>query len=589
MNRKFSSIRKIFNISLQIAGQRSSLLKRSVFFYLISFIGQGIGYVLLLPFLTAILKEEPNINDGFFWLIMIWISLMVYLIGKWFAHDLDHTGDIVDMSHDLRLKLGDKLKTMPLEKLFRYRTGELSSTFSTGVEYSVLHMGALTGLIIEAFVTPFVLLVAIFFVDYKIGLFLLCMIPFGYILYFWKRGGSFQEKQEFFNSSRELESDIIEYIQGIVVLKSLNKTGENGEKLKRSVRNMREVQGKNLGLSVLPMTVMNSFIDYILIGVLFLGGYLIDNSTFQVATLLWLVIIYTRVMEPLTLFLALTSVLDLVETSYGKIKELLNIKDLDIVESHQKIENFNIKFENVDFSYLDRENKVIKNFTHTIKENCFTAIVGSSGSGKTTITKLLMRYGDPQQGDIFLGGVNLKSFKSQDLLKFVTVVFQDVYLFDDTIYNNIKFGNPQGTKEDIIQAAKKAYCHDFIIQLPQGYETKVGEIGGGLSGGERQRISIARAILKDSPIVVLDEPTSALDTKSQVAVQKAINSLIKNKTLIVIAHKLSTIVQADEIIVLDSGEVVESGNHQQLINRKGRYYEMFQSQEQVKSWSLINE
>ncbi len=233
--------------------------------------------------------------------------------------------------------------------------------------------------------------------------------------------------------------------------------------------------------------------------------------------------------------------------------------------------------------------KVLENINLHIPEKSLTAIVGKSGSGKTTLTKLILRYADPQHGVVKIGGVDVRELEQGELMKHVSVVFQDVYLFDDTILNNIRMGNPQASDNEVKEAAEKAHCDEFIERFEHGYETRVGEIGGSLSGGERQRISIARAILKDAPIVILDEPTSALDTESEVAVQKALDELIQSKTVIVIAHRLSTISHADSIVVVEDGSVVQHGTHQDLIARDGRYKNMFAAQQRIKKWNIGND
>jgi ATP-binding cassette, subfamily B, bacterial IrtB/YbtQ len=215
-----------------------------------------------------------------------------------------------------------------------------------------------------------------------------------------------------------------------------------------------------------------------------------------------------------------------------------------------------------------------------------TAIVGHSGHGKTTLTRLIMRYADTQKGDIKIGGVNIKNMEPDELMSHISVVFQDVYLFDDTILNNIKMANTNATDKEVEEAANAACCHEFISRLPDGYHTRIGDIGGSLSGGERQRVSIARAILKNAPIVMLDEPTAALDTESEVAVQKAIDKLVKDRTVIVIAHRLSTIAGADNILVIHDGQIAESGTHDALIKKEGRYYNMWSAQQRTKAWQL---
>ena len=300
------------------------------------------------------------------------------------------------------------------------------------------------------------------------------------------------------------------------------------------------------------------------------------------------IIIVARLTEPLSLLLGVVPMFDLMDSAFRKIKSILEIKPLMIYEPIQKNNNFYIEFKNVDFTYLNQDKKAINNINFYMPNKTMTAIVGHSGCGKTTLAKLIMRYADIQKGTIKIGGVNIKNMTANDLMKNISVVFQDVYLFDDTIMNNIRMANPKATDKEVEDAANSAYCHEFITRLPNGYNTKIGDIGGNLSGGEKQRISIARAILKNAPIVILDEPTAALDTQSEVAVQKAIDKLVEDKTVIVIAHRLSTIAGADNILVVNNGEIVESGTHNELLKEKDKYFSMWQAQQRVKEWNINN-
>ncbi len=247
--------------------------------------------------------------------------------------------------------------------------------------------------------------------------------------------------------------------------------------------------------------------------------------------------------------------------------------------------NYDIEFENVSFEYEEGEN-TIDNLSFKAKEGTMTALVGPSGSGKTTVTSLIARFWDINNGSIKIGRQDIKYIKPDSLLKHISMVFQDVYLLNDTIYNNIKLGNEKATKEDVIKAAKIANCHEFIEKLEDKYDTIVGEGGSTLSGGEKQRISIARAILKDAPIVLLDEATASLDADNELEIRKAIKKLTLNKTVIVIAHRLNTIKDADQIIVLNEGHIEEKGSHKELINNKKRYYNMYNEMERAKNWAI---
>jgi len=586
-NKKFSSLYESYKTAIEIAGDKKGSYQLSLLLFILAFTFQGLAYAFFYPLIDSIFTNGFNLDESLFWLLLVAICTLISIIFRWNAHTFDFDGDIILITHNLRTKLGEKIKQIPLEKLYKYRTGELSSVLAEKVDESVMFMGAIAGMFLEIIVVSFVVIFTTFLIDWRMGLVLICVIPILVPIYYWKRKTAHKDKDDTAKIHSTLEADIIEYLQGLHVLRSINKVGENAKTLQSSIKQTRVLQKKGAIKAILPLLSMTTIIEFVFLLLLILGvSWAIDYET-SVASVLALMIILARLLEPLSIFLGLTSLLDIMDSAFRKIKTLLDIQNLQASTPIQTPKAYNIEFENVSFSYLGYENKSLKNLSFTIKEKSLTAIVGESGSGKTTITKLIMRYADPQTGSVKIGSVDIKNIKTNKLMENISVVFQDVYLFDDTIFNNIQMGNPDATKDEVLLAAKRAYCDEFVSRLEKGYETKVGEIGGSLSGGERQRISIARAILKNSPIVILDEPTSSLDTKSEVAVQKALDSLIEDKTVIVIAHRLSTIAHADNILVVKEGDIIEKGTHKELVEKKGKYFNMFEAQNRVKTWSMI--
>ena len=278
------------------------------------------------------------------------------------------------------------------------------------------------------------------------------------------------------------------------------------------------------------------------------------------------------------------ALLRIVDTSLEQVESVLHIPKMPGNEAVNKIQNYDIELQSISFGYDKRP--IIQDVSLKIPERSVTAIVGPSGSGKTTLCNLIARFWDVQKGAILIGGKNVKDIEPDELMKLMSIVFQNVYLFHDTIENNIKFGRPDATHEAVVEAARRACCHDFIEKLPNAYQTVIGEGGSTLSGGEKQRISIARAILKDAPIVILDEATSSVDPENQYILLTAINELTKGKTLIIIAHRLSTIRNADQIVVLDGGRIVQQGTHKTLIQQDGVYRRFVQIRKTTFSWKL---
>jgi ATP-binding cassette subfamily B protein IrtB len=382
----------------------------------------------------------------------------------------------------------------------------------------------------------------------------------------------------------EAASRMIEYIQGIRLVKAFRLQGEKFDRLEKAFRRLK-VESIRLEGSVGPTMVLAAFVlNTGLTLVMLLGYRRIEAGTLPLPLYVTFLILVPRVYEPLFHALMFMGELNYMKLGVRRIESLRTTQPLPEPAAPAHLEDFGIDLRHVTFRY--RGQPVLHDISLSIPARSLTALVGPSGSGKTTITRLIARFWDVDEGEIRIGGKDIRTLSSDDLLSRISMVFQDVYLFHDTIYNNIRVGRPDATPEQVEAAARAARCHEFIERLPDRYHTLVGEGGSTLSGGEKQRISIARAILKDAPIVLLDEATAALDPENEHYIQQAINDLVRNKTVVVIAHRLHTVVQADRIVVLDAGRVVDVGTHAQLMERRGLYAALWEEQQRVKSWKF---
>ena len=478
-----------------------------------------------------------------------------------------------------------KIKRLPLGFFSKTRSGELINTFTgdfLAIEQSMV--GTFTGLfgvVFSCVVTSFFM----FWFNWKMALAFYITIPISALIILI----SLKVLGKLIVSSREAKDDtaeaLNEYLSGMKILRSYNQIGDGFSKLEEAYKHLRDIsiKGESIGGSLLGFAL--TFVRAGLPLMCFVGTYMLFGGEIGLTEFLSIIIIGTKIISPLLTWIRYTAVLRMHYVSATRIDKVMREKELT---GDKIIENMDdIEFLNVSFSYLKGKN-VIDNISCTFKKNSLTAIVGPSGSGKSTILKLIARFWDVDTGTIKIRGVSLNEMNADTLLKDISMVLQDVYLFHETIRENIIFGNEKVTEDDMIRASKLAGCHEFIEKLPDGYETVVGEGGSTLSGGEKQRISIARAIIKNAPILLLDEPTSSLDAKNEVSVQKAISNLVKDKTVIMIAHRLKTIKNADHIIVLDKGKIVEEGNHKELIIKEGLYHKLWNLQNKSKEWKILS-
>lgn len=571
---------------LQAAGQEAGALKRSTALTLAAAVAQGLTFACFYPFFSALLDTPARPGSAAFWLPAMTLCTLADALARWVARRFDYSESFATITHDLRMSLGRQLRNMPLETLYRKRSGELASILAGSVDEVIMPMGMFSAAFINIMVTPMVAALATFFVDWRLAVCMLLIFPLSIPLYRRRRRATGRGMREVSAAHARIQAELVEYIQGLPVLRAANRTGEREERLGGALEHLRQIQRQDVLAGVRPQLSISAFIQGGLLAIAGMALHFVLTGSLHLSVLAALLVIMVRFTEPITLLFSISAVFDLMEAGFARVEETLNIAPLPVSEPVGTPDAFDVTFEDVRFAYAESGEVVLDGVSFTAPERSLTALVGPSGAGKTTVTRLLMRYADPQAGVIRIGGMDIRGMRPETLMSCVSVVFQDVYLFDDTIAANIRMGRQSATDEEVRAVAEAAHCHEFISRLPQGYETRVGDIGGRLSGGERQRISIARAILKNAPIVILDEPTAALDTESEVAVQRAVDALVRERTVFVIAHRLSTIAAADNILVFDRGRLVEQGRHAALLSAGGRYRAMWEAQNRAKEWHL---
>jgi ATP-binding cassette subfamily B protein len=490
------------------------------------------------------------------------------------------------ISADGRIKLAEHIRKLPLGFLMSKEGGELGNTMMTDcfhIEEAMTHVLAqLLGGALMALVS----LAGFFIVDWRMALAAFAGLPVTVLIIWTVRRLEHTLGTSNIRARVELSNRFQEYLTGMTVIKSYNLRGANFTKLEQACRRfMKECIKLEGGMGPFYLVAVG-FLQTGLSMITIVGVYLLLGGTISIPVFALFLFIGTRVFDN---FAVAITKLPQFKFYAASGRRIMNILEQPIMageaEPPSPVEGaHNICLEHVGFGY--GTSMVLDNVSAEMREGTMTAIVGPSGSGKTTLLRLIARFYDPQHGTVLFGGQDERRMDPEKLMKKISFVFQDVYLFQDTIAGNIRYGRENASQEEIESAAKKASCHDFIIKLPDGYNTLVGEGGSTLSGGEKQRISIARAILKNAPVILLDEATSSLDPENEAEVQGAISRLIQGRTVIMIAHRLRTIVKADNIIVLDKGKVAEQGTHDDLLRKGGLYAKLWDLQQKTSGWKI---
>ena len=573
----FKNLKYIFNIT------KTSIFKLAFWEVLHGFfIAAPTGFLLII--IWELFKDNPNQQK-------IWIQvvtmIILFIVQLWVSRKamVNTNVSIYTMTSKLRIMLGNHLQKLSLGFYKKKDPGDLAavilqdvSNFETILSHSIQSIfGAIFG--------TFFLSLFLLYLDWKLALFLLLAIPAGFVFVFIAGLLSKKSNKTFIQSRNNTSSRFIEYIQGIRHLKAYNQTGASFKTLEHA---FKKLKNDSIKMELIPgpfVTTTFVVLELFFLIMLYLAINRLHISDITIPVFVAFLIIGYRLFEPLKLLMVDYVILKYMNTSIIRIIDVLE-SPLQDNGKNLTPNTYNVEFKNVTFSYIDRE--ILKGVSFSIQENGITALVGASGSGKSTIANLIARFWDIQKGQILIGGIDIKDIDPQTVYGMISEVFQDVYLFDDTIYNNIKIGKPTATKEEIMEVAEKSQVVEFLNLLSDGIETKVGEGGSHLSGGQKQRVSIARAMLKDAPILLLDEATASLDPENEIYIQQAILELVKDRTVVIIAHKLQTVKNANKIIVLENGKIKEEGKHQVLLDNKGLYSNYWNIQKSNSGWQLLS-
>lgn len=569
---------------LQLAGKKKWLLALSSFLAVIHSILTLIPYVLIYYILSELLKPEFNQDGLSSYIFYSVLSVIASAICMYASVVFSHMAAF-NLLYELRKQLSQKISRLPLGFLNQKSSGALKKIISDDIEKIELFIAHQLPDLIKGLALPLLILIYLFTQNWILAAVSFIPVPVGIVLivYSFKTFGQ-KKRKEYFDSQEEMNATIVEYIRGIPVVKIFNQTVTSYKKYSETIFKFRDFVNDWLKNTSLPYSIWMSFMSNSLVIILSVGLYLYFGSTITLPVLLLFLILGVGYLKPLFVLSNIGSQMYLIVEGVERIDKILYHPVLPEPEKATKPSNFDFEFKNVSFSY-DEKNDVLTDINLKIPQKRITALVGPSGAGKTTVARLIPRFWDVTSGEILIGGVNIKSIKTNDLMEYVSFVFQENFMFQETIYENIRMGMEK-SPEEIYTAAKAAQCHEFITQLPEKYNTKFGESGIHLSGGEQQRIQLARAILKDAPIIILDEATAFADPENEIKIQRAFSKLIKNKTVLIIAHRLSTITDSEQIAVFEEGKIECKGTHSSLLEKSKLYKNMWMAHTQAENFLI---
>ena len=554
----------------------------------IAIIGVGFGvipYFSVAAIINNLVAKNTNLNNYYPYIFAVFLgflaSILFHEISTIISHNLAYR-----IIEDKRKLLADKLSKISMGEVERKSSGQWSQFMVETLDKMEKPIAHVIPEVIANIFIPIVLIITIFIMDWRIGIANLLTIPLGLLFSMLMMRGYEEKSKRYQEAAKAMNTTMVEYVNGIKVIKAFNKSASSFGKFRKTVEENKNAM-LDWYLSVcFSMTATMETIPSTMVFVLPASLYFFMKGSVEVGTLITCIFLSYASYKPLIKAMSHMETIANIKVVFEEIKKIMEIPNLKRGEEVRDIKSYDVEFKDVTFAYEESKN-VLNNISFKANENELTAIVGNSGSGKSTITKLIAGFWNVSNGEILIGKTNLNELPLKQNMELVSYVSQENFLFNKTILENLKMAKEDASMDEIKEACEKASCYNFIKSLPNGYETIVGKGGANLSGGEKQRIAIARCFLKNSPIVLLDEATAYSDPDNESVIQQSIDKLIKDKTVIMVAHRLSTIVNANKIIVVDDGEVIEEGTHKQLLELNGRYKKMWDVYTESKEIEVI--